>query len=135
MVRERHRRQGKYMNIVEPMFPRYLFIHLNKSTDNWGPIRSTLGVTEIVRFGSRPAFVPDDLVHSIQAKDDESGIQNFPERELTHGNKVRIAEGPMIGYEGIFLGKNSQQRAMVLLEIVGNSARVELSEAQLELIN
>ena len=41
LVRTRRRRQGQYVSLVEPMFPRYLFIHLSDQTDNWGPIRST----------------------------------------------------------------------------------------------
>ena len=62
LMRERRRRKGKIFNVIEPMFSSYLFIRLNKSTDNWSPIRSTLGVSQIVRFGACPAFVSDDLI-------------------------------------------------------------------------
>ena len=61
LIRTRRRRQGQYVSLVEPMFPRYLFIHLSDQTDNWGPIRSTLGVSGLVRFGDLPAQVPGRL--------------------------------------------------------------------------
>ena len=42
---------------------------------------------------------------------------------------MRIEEGPFMGYEGIFLAESSQQRVLVLLDIVGKAAktRVEAS--------
>ena len=45
-------RRGVRQKVVEPLFPRYLFIHLDSHTDNWAPIRSTLGVMSLVRFRS-----------------------------------------------------------------------------------
>jgi len=135
LIRERKRRQGKITQVVEPMFSRYLFIRLNTVTDNWGPIRSTLGVTGIVRFGTQPTSISKDLINSIKAKDDEQGLQTVDVHILNEGDKVRIAEGPMYGYEGIFVNKNNQERVTILLDIIGKPTRVDLCEAQLERIS
>src|SRR3989338_3344929 len=62
----RKRRGTQYKIITEPLFPRYLFIYLSDQTDNWGPIRSTYGVTSLVRFGGIPASVPDVLIDTLQ---------------------------------------------------------------------
>ena len=43
-------RQRRLVVVDEPLFQRYLFIHLPPGI-NWSPVRSTLGVTTIVRFG------------------------------------------------------------------------------------
>ena len=115
------------------MFSRYLFIRLNKVTDNWGPIRSTIGVTDIVRFGGQPTVVPDNLVNCIRDNEDESGIQITETQEFSRGNKVQIVEGPMNGYEGIFVGRTGKERAIVLLDVIGKQTYLELPEAQLEL--
>ncbi len=135
LIRERKRRQGKITQVVEPMFSRYLFIRLNTVTDNWGPIRSTLGVTGIVRFGAQPTAIPENLIQSIRAKDDEEGIHSATVQQLNEGDKVRIAEGPMYGYEGIFVNKNNQERVTILLNIIGKPTKVDLCEAQLERIS
>ena len=79
--------------------------------------------------------VPDSLVCCIRADNDEKGIQTTSIPEFSHGNKIQITDGLLIGCEGLFLGKNSQQIANVLLELVGKSTRVEIAEAQLALIN
>jgi transcriptional antiterminator RfaH len=134
-IRERRRRQGQYVSTIEPMFSRYLFIHLDTITDNWGPIRSTVGVTDIVRFGMQPTIVPDNLVYSIRSRDDESGIQEISFEEFNPGTKVRIIDGHLCGYEGIFVGKTSRERAVILLEIIGKSTRLELPKVLLESTN
>ncbi len=131
-MRTRRRRQGRYVKLVEPMFPRYLFIRLNDETDNWGPIRSTIGVANLVRFGMQPARVPDDLIETLKNRDDEGGIQQIERREFHPGDEVRIVEGVMAGYEGIFEARTGKQRVSLLLEIANTTARVEVSGDDIE---
>lgn len=133
LIRARRRRSGRYVKVVEPMFPRYLFVRLNDQTDNWGPIRSTIGVGNMVRFGGVAARVPDDLVLTLQARDDESGIQQLPVAEPGPGDRVRICDGPMAGYEGIFECGTSKQRVLVLLDLASRCTSVQLPRDQIEL--
>lgn len=131
MIRTPRRRLGKRTIRIEPMFPRYLFIRLDKITDNWAPIRSTVGVSSLVRFGTDPAPVPNALVEMIKARDDRAGIQDLPLHEFQPGQPVRIEEGPFAGYEGIFVAASSRERVMVLLDIVGKSARTQIEVSKL----
>lgn len=130
MMHNRKRRAGRYVNIIEPMFPRYLFIHLDTQTDNWGPIRSTLGVSTLVRFGHQPARVPDELIALLRSREGGAEMQEFA--DFRPGESVRIVEGVMAGYEGIFLAKTGRERVVVLLEIAGKYARVQMSPDQIE---
>ena len=132
LARALRRRQGRRITVVEPLFARYLFVHLDQRTDNWGPIRSTLGVVSIVRFGQTPAEVPDDLVAFLRAREDQDGIQVIPAEEYRRGARVRVTGGSLMGYEGIFLAKSGYDRAVVLLEIMGRLARTSLDPADLE---
>jgi transcription antitermination factor NusG len=52
---------------VEPLFPRYLFIHLALFQDSFYSIRSTRGVSKIVQFGNEPVKVPAGLVDKLKA--------------------------------------------------------------------
>jgi transcriptional antiterminator RfaH len=131
-VRQRRRRQGQAVIRVEPLFPRYLFVSLDTETDNWAPIRSTLGVSALVRFGGRPAVVPDALVELLRSREDASGVQELPVGEFKPGERVRIAEGPMMGYEGILLARTSRERVLLLLEIIGRPTRVNVDAGHLE---
>lgn len=126
LLRTPRRRLQRRVIRIEPMFPRYLFIHLDTQTDNWAPIRSTVGVNTLVRFGMTPSPVPDDLIEVLKERDDSSGVQDIPMHVFGQGQKVRIEEGPFMGYEGIFLAETSQQRVLVLLDIVGKAAKARV---------
>ena len=131
LIRIARRRLGRRVIRIEPMFPRYLFIRLDKIHDNWAPIRSTFGVSKLVRFGSEPTPVPDDLIKALHARDDRNGIQDRPLHDLKIGEKVRIEEGPFMGYEGIFLAASSRERVIVLLNIVGKHAKATVDISKL----
>lgn len=132
LIQRHRRRQGRRIIQIEPMFPRYLFIHLDAETDNWSPIRSTKGVSTLVKFGLQPAVVPHHLVEGLKSRDNKDGIQKLLPGDFKPGHRVRIGEGPLMGYEGIFLAKSSQERVTILLNIVNKYRRVSANPAQLE---
>jgi len=131
-VRQARKRQGRRTMVVEPLFPRYLFIHLDTHTDNWGPIRSTLGVASLVRFGREPARIPDELVVFLRTREGEAGLHEWAEQSYRAGDRVRVAEGAFRGYEGILLARNSRERVVVLLDILGRQVRTLVDVAKIE---
>lgn len=131
-MRDVRRRQGRRVSVIAPMFPRYLFIRLNRETDNWAPIRSTLGVVSIVRFGRTAARVPDALLALLRAREDEQGIQILPVEQYKPGSRVRITQGGFAGYEGIFQAATGRARVTVLLDMLGRQARATVDAASIE---
>ena len=101
------------------LFPRYLFIHLADDTDNWRPIRSTLGVSRIVRFGGRAACVPDDLIDALRAREDPAGMQPAPEKPLRRGDRVVFTDSALRDCEAIFQRATGEERVVVLMNIIG----------------
>ena len=116
----------------KPLFPNYLFINLHEKSDNWAPIRSTPGVSKLVRFGQQPAKVPDSLVQLLQQNENNLGYQVMKRPLFQPGEKVRVLEGPLAGLEAAFGMTKGSERAMVLLDIVGKMTRVEVHTDQLE---
>ncbi len=131
-VLNRRRRRGRYVKLIESMFPRYLFMHLSDETDNWGPIRSTVGVSNLVRFGMQPARVPDNLIDALRTREDGDGLQQIAYREPQPGDRIRIVEGLMAGYEAIFEAHSGKERVSLLLEIANTRARVQVSRHDIE---
>jgi len=130
--RQMRRRQGRRMEIIEPLFPRYLFIHLDTHTDNWGPIRSTIGVTSLVRFGHEPARVPDSLIDYLKQQEGREGLHVWAEPAFKKGDRIRVAEGVFKGYEGILLARTSRERVMLLLDALGRKVRAQAVVTQIE---
>ena len=132
LVRNRRRVGGRYRSLIEPMFPRYLFIQLDDKTDDWGPIRSTIGVARMVRFGMIPARLPDTLVQLLREREDGQGIQSLPGQDFKRGDRVRIVEGVMAGYEAIYQSGSGRERVILLLEIAERSAQITLKQDNIE---
>ncbi len=59
---------------LRPMFSRYLFIYLSEQADDWGSIRSTVGVSFLVRFGLSSAKVPKEFIDELILNANELGI-------------------------------------------------------------
>jgi transcriptional antiterminator RfaH len=132
LVRQVRRRLGRRVSAIGAMFPRYLFVRLDSNTDNWAPIRSTLGVVSIVRFGQAPARVPDRFVDYLRNREDGQGIQTIAVEALRPGMRVRVTEGSLMGFEGIYQARTGHDRVVVLLEIMGKIARTAIDRDSLE---
>jgi transcriptional antiterminator RfaH len=133
LVQTSRQRNGKKHQSYRSFFPRYLFIYLDKETDNWSPIRSTIGVAGMVRFGAIPAVVPENMIANLKSNEDEIGLQSFEKNELKQGDKVAIIDGLFEGYKAIYQKMKGTERVSVLLDIVGKSTQVTLSINELEI--
>ncbi len=111
--------RSKLVQVIEPMFSRYLFIRLDTEQTNWSPIRSTLGVSKLVSFGNRPAVVADELIEALQQLPEQA-----PQRLIQPGQQVKIVSGPLRGLEGIYQQADGELRAMVLIELLNKQHRI-----------
>ena len=127
------RQRGTWREVIEPLFPRYLFLRIDPNQQTVAPIRSTLGVTTLVTFGHRLAPVSDDIINAIrQNADAHTGLHLPPEHQFKRGDTVAITAGPFEGLQGIFETSSGAQRVAVLLDILGKSTKVVLSRSQIE---
>ncbi|MDT8438667.1 MAG: transcription/translation regulatory transformer protein RfaH [Wenzhouxiangellaceae bacterium] len=127
-VRLRRRLRGRYRRVIEPMFPRYLFVRL-RPEDNQAAIRSTRGVIGLVRFGDRTPTVPQPVIDHILERSDVHGCVDLDvESTFNPGEAVQVAEGPFSGYQAVFEQRTGDGRVAVLMEIMQRERRVELPE-------
>ena len=120
--------------IAEPLFPRYLFISLDASRygQNWSPIRSTWGVSSLVSFGSEPAKINGGLIDLLRQQ--EQGLSEDPQRLFSTGENLLLAEGPFAGLPAVYQMASGENRAMVLIELMGKSAQMQIAPASLRKI-
>jgi transcriptional antiterminator RfaH len=118
-IRTRRRTRERYRVVVESMFPRYLFVHLDDTDQDWSPIRSTRGVTGLVRMGGAVPVVPEAVIAGLRARADaENCIDLEPDDGFAPDDRVLITEGPLAGFEALFRARNSQERVVVLLNLM-----------------
>ena len=121
----RQRRRGRWIDATEPLFPRYLFLQIDPQLRSTAPIRSTRGAVGLVRFGTHPAVMSDELIEALRDREDAaSGMHIDASSCLRVGDAVKVVEGPLSGMEGIFSEQDGEQRVVVLLELLGKTNSV-----------
>lgn len=124
----KHRRHARRTDFVRaPLFPRYLFVALDRLHQRWHPIRSTVGVCDLVRRGDLPAEVPEGLVEELQAREHDGDFDHGAQiQKIKPGDPVRVAAGPFIDLVGRFYGMASEERVFVLLDLLGRTVKAQL---------
>jgi transcriptional antiterminator RfaH len=121
------RRRGKWLDVTEPLFPRYLFTRLDPAGQDIGPMRSTFGVTRLVTFGDQLRAVPEALIESLRNAADSASGQYCPDRPLFQpGDHVVVLSGPFEGLNGLFQTTSGKDRVAILLDILGRTSQVVL---------
>ncbi|MCG5495776.1 transcription/translation regulatory transformer protein RfaH [Ectothiorhodospira variabilis] len=126
-LRRRARRARGTLELEEPLFPRYLFVSPTHDEQSLAPIRSTRGVSHLVRFGGQCVPVDGALIEALKQREDpHTGCHHLYPPTLRPGQRVMITSGPLAGMEAIFQAQNSEERVIVLLDCLGRGTRTQV---------
>ncbi len=118
-------RLAKLANVTEPMFSRYLFLRTTRAMEDLSVVRSTLGVSQLVRFGTVPAKVPNAWVDAMRT---QPVVQETLHQQ---GDKVVLGDGMLKGLEAIYMQPDGELRAMVLVELLSKPHLISYEVASL----
>ena len=131
-IKQARRFRQRWRDMIEPLFPRYLFIRLDLGNDNVAPIRSTRGVSKLVSFNGLPATVPEPLIDAlIESADPDTGLLHPHEARFKPGATVTIVNGPLAGLEAIFEAHDGEARSIILLELLGKTQQLRIDSNHL----
>jgi transcriptional antiterminator RfaH len=118
---------------IEPLFPRYLFLRAIPDQQSLGPVRSTRGVATLVRFGSELARMPENVIRAINQRcDPATGLVKLDPVPVKPGDKVKVFDGPLAGLQGIFQERKGENRALLLMKMLGTESTVEVDSMMLQ---
>jgi len=122
---KQRRHARRIEKVAAPLFPRYVFVGIDMTTQRWRAIQSTVGVTRLVTNGDVPAAVPQGVVEGLQRREDANGFLRLDQRpRFVPGDKVRIAQGTFCDCLGLFEGLSGKERSAILLDLLGRKVRV-----------
>jgi transcriptional antiterminator RfaH len=130
LLRASRRVRGKWLERIEPLFPRYLFIRVDLETENTAPIRSTRGVAGLVKFGLEVKPVPDLIVDGLM-QTEEGGCHTPDVPVFNQGDTVTILDGGLAGLKAIYQAETAQERVHLLLDLMGRTNPITLSRHQI----
>jgi len=124
----RKRRSGKWQRVIEAMFPGYVFVQLTLGKDDLSPIRSTRGCIGLVRFSQLPQPIPPAVILPLMELKD---LPAEAKLALKPGGKVRFESGPFESLDAIYMLPKGEDRAQVLLTILGRENLVTVESTQI----
>jgi transcription elongation factor/antiterminator RfaH len=124
----KNRRHARRVETISaPLFPRYIFIILDRTRDRWRSINGTLGVERLLMSAREPQPVPQGLVEGLILATSPEGNVHF-DFHLKQGQTIRITAGPFANMVGELEKLDDTGRVRVLLEIMGSNVRVALPQ-------
>lgn len=131
---ERERRwKDRLKRVMFPVFPSYVFARFTMKEIH--DVLTTPGVSTIVRVGGRPAAIPDAemanvrrVVDALRAEEGEAELGPYVEE----GQRVRVAEGPLRGVEGIVVERRGRSRVLVGLSAIRQGLEIDVAVETLE---
>jgi transcriptional antiterminator RfaH len=89
-------------------------------------------VSGLVSFGSEPAKINSELIDLLRQQ--EQGLSADPQRLFSAGESLLVADGPFAGLQAVYQMASGENRAMVLIELMGKSAQMQIAPASLQKI-
>ncbi|MES2212655.1 MAG: transcription termination/antitermination NusG family protein [Pseudomonadota bacterium] len=117
----------------ESLFPRYIFFQTSHAEQSIGPVRSTVGIANIVRFGDTPATMSHGSllrIYRFEQHQHQSSAESL--HPFQPGTRIRATSGPFMGLEGL-VSRCSKDRVMVLMQLLGKETLVTFSAKDLNL--
>lgn len=110
--------QERVAEMVEPLFPRYVFVQFDAGERSWSEdrIRSTKGVNQIVTRANRPVRVDNRWIECLRAK--ESTLRNRSSHQFVASERVFSRDVAGEPIEAVFLMDDGERRSMALFELL-----------------
>jgi len=122
---------AKINNKIKVLFPGYLFINLDETSENWTPIRSTKGVLNFVRFGLSYAIISNKLIDFIKENELKTieRIKNL--NDFKPGDKIQITDGVFKNCVAIFKSSRPEDRVILLMKLLGQEQTLNIKKSSL----
>jgi transcription antitermination factor NusG len=112
-----------------PLFPGYIFGHF--PLKDRLKVLTTVGVVRIIGFHDGPVPIPEEQISAIQ-KMVTSGLKYDPIPYLKEGQRVRVRRGSLTGIEGVLVEKKKKFRLVISVDLIQQSAALEIDVADVE---
>jgi len=128
---ERKWHDGSKVTLELPLFPSYLFIHIQRRER--AAVLEIPGALAVVGgTGGEPASLPEGTIDALRTGLKQRTVE--PHRLVTIGQRARIRSGALEGLEGIVARNKNGYRVVLTLEPIMQSYAVEVDWDDLELL-
>ena len=125
MIRVDKISRGRRAEVLDVLFPGYLFVQLGESSVSTTAVRSTRGVSHFVTSAGAPIKVPQGLVEQLRQRvtaDADVVMSQLPKP----GAKMQIIDGPFKGLNAVFTEPDGNNRAIVMVTLLSQQVKTSM---------
>ncbi|MEW6053635.1 MAG: UpxY family transcription antiterminator [Nitrospirota bacterium] len=131
-IPKRRQWKDRQKTVEFPLFPGYLFVHLQPRSDEFMKVLKTKGAVTFVSLDSGvPTPVNHEEFSSLRLMI-ESGKELDIYPHLKEGSHIRIRRGPLKGADGFLLKKEANYMFIVNINLLGRSIGLNISSDDVE---
>ena len=121
----------KFVQQLKPLFPGYMFVAFKRESASWRQINSTIGVSRLVSLDGQPRELPLGLVSGLVLRCDASG-KILPPAQISAGDEVQVVSGPFANFIATVENIDAEHRIWVLIDFMGQGARLQVQPGQVK---
>ena len=123
--------RGRQVKVTTvPLFSRYVFVLADQAAQQTvHTIRSTRGVSQLIKVGEQPTLVRASIIDSIKVLETEH--LNRTKQYFKANDEVLITSGLYQGIEAIYHMEDGLERAVVMLNLLQRDTQLTLDKTQL----
>ena len=127
-------KSGKFLESKAPLFPGYVFMGTSIDPVPWKSVNGTRGISKAVSLDGVYRPVHTHIVEGLQCRCDDGGvIQSL--NDIVPGDRVKIERGPFAEFICTVENIQDDRRAWVLIHLLQQKTRSEVSLNDLSKIN
>ena len=127
LYRSVKRYRGKKVEFLKPLFPGYVFLHIDPSQSR--PILQHDRVARLLTPPDQAEFTAQLQSILVAA---QSGLQIVPVAHYKPGARVEIVSGPLRGFQGVVERSIDHVEVILRLDFIGQSASVRIEPHEIE---
>jgi transcription antitermination factor NusG len=131
LLSSKRRWSDRSTTVQVPLFPSYVFVRIDESSNARIGVLRTNGVTGFVGVRGRGIAIPEVQIESVRLLV-ASGIPFQHHPLLAIGERVRIRGGSLDGVEGTLLAKNDDLSLLVSVQIIQRSLSIRVAGYRIE---
>ena len=128
------KKNGRFLDIKSPLFPGYVFMGTSIKPIPWTSINSTRGISKAVTLDGIYRPVSTHIIEGLQSRCDEHGVLRQL-NDIVAADRVKIERGPFAEFVCTVEQTKDDQRAWVLIDLLQQQTRAEVSLDDVSKIN
>jgi transcription antitermination factor NusG len=134
LLNQLHRWSDRRKQVEVPMFSCYVFVHSDLSPEQRQAVLKTSGVLAFVGNHEGALPIPDAEIEVVRRLINQQ-VPFSPYPYIKVGQRVRIRGGALEGMEGILVGRNSERKMVVSVELIQKSVLISLAGYDIEVVD